>query len=67
MRTTKERTLSILRSIERQGMDRVIEQIDTIGYFNARCHGHHHYTGDTEPIHYAMPLLIQIAKVQQAG
>lgn len=45
MKATQERILSILRSIDRPGMGKVTEQLESLGYFKARCYGHHKYQG----------------------
>lgn len=42
---TKERVYSMLRSIDRPGMDTVIARLESIGYFRAKCYGHHRYVG----------------------
>ena len=41
----KERVFSMLRGIDRPGMDTVIERLESYGYFDAMCYGHHHYRG----------------------
>lgn len=41
----KERVFSMLRSINRPGMDTVIERLESYGYFDAKCYGHHRYRG----------------------
>lgn len=42
---TRERVLSLLKSVNRKGMDTVINTLDEKGYFDARCYGHHKYKG----------------------
>lgn len=45
MMTNKERVISLLRSVTRPGMDKVIEEFESKGYFEAKCYGHHRYRG----------------------
>lgn len=43
--TNKERVISLLRSVNRPGMDKVIDSLEAKGYFDAKCYGHHRYKG----------------------
>ena len=45
MMTRKERVISLLRSVNRPGMDNVIDSLESRGYFDAKCYGHHRYRG----------------------
>ena len=45
MMTMKERVISLLRSVNRPGMDKVIDSLESRGYFDAKCYGHHRYKG----------------------
>lgn len=41
----QERVISLLRSVNRPGMDIVIDSLEAKGYFDAKCYGHHRYKG----------------------
>lgn len=45
MEDSKERVISLLRSVNRPGMDKVIDSLEAKGYFDAKCYGHHRYKG----------------------
>lgn len=42
---TRTQILSLLGEVKRPGMDAVIGRLDKLGYFDARCYGHHRYRG----------------------
>lgn len=39
--TNRERTLSLLHTLDRPGMDNLIDYFETSTFFESNCHGHH--------------------------
>ena len=45
VRKTREEIMSLLKEVERPGMDRVIWYLENSDFFRARCHSHHEFSG----------------------
>lgn len=42
---TKDQIINLLRSTNREGIENVINFLESSNFFTARCHSHHKYTG----------------------
>ena len=41
----KKKVIELLRSTNRKGVEELLKVMEECGYYSARCHSHHHYTG----------------------